>query len=196
MTGYARGERQTSRTKNCLVEAFSSLIRETNYADITVNDIIGRANIGRSTFYRYFQSKADLLVFLHEERFDNLLLSLASESAWLTDSPPQELSGFLKAFRKMGNRQFSFAYILGNDIDYVIHHINKLLSVKFEKSLKDAFVGRESRIPFDVLAQSVSGSYCWVIISWLTGNLNYSPEETADYVHRLSRAAIAEAMVL
>ncbi len=196
MTGYARGERQAARTKTCLVEAFSNLIREKNYADITVNDIIGRANIGRSTFYRYFQSKADLLVFLHEERFDHLLLSLAGESAWLADSPPRELLGFLKAFRNMGNRQFSLAYMLGSDIDYVIHHINKLLSVKFEKSLKRAFAGRESRIPFDVLAQSISGSYCWVIISWLTGNLKYSPDETADYVHRLSRAAISEALVL
>ena len=52
-------------------------------------------------------------------------------------------------------------------------------------------------VPFEAKGQHNPGfwSYCWVIISWLTGNLKYSPEETADYVHRLSRAAISEALV-
>ncbi|MCG8634169.1 MAG: TetR/AcrR family transcriptional regulator [Desulfobacterales bacterium] len=196
MRGYSRGERQAVRTKTSLVTAFSVLLRERNYADITVTDIITRADTGRSTFYRYFKSKADLLVFLHGDRFDKLLASLASEPAWLDDVPPRELISFLTMFRGMGERPFSLAYMLGNDMDYVIHHINRLLSVKFEKNLRAAFAHRTTRIPFDVLSLSIAGSYCWVIISWLKGDIEYSPEEAAAYVHRLARAAIRSAMVL
>lgn len=196
MTGYTRGERQALRTRRAIVNAFSALIREKNYADITVNDIIGRADAGRSTFYRYFRTKADLLIYLHEERFDNLLGSLSSASAWMSASPPPELQRFLEMFRELGkNRQFSLAYMLGNDIDYVIHHINRLLSAKFEKSLYTAFGEEKTGIPIAILARSVAGSYCWIVISWLTGEIRGDADAVAAWIHRLARASVREALI-
>ncbi|MCB9106061.1 MAG: helix-turn-helix transcriptional regulator [Anaerolineales bacterium] len=48
----------------------TQLIHEKNYTAIAISDITERANTGRSTFYRYFQTKADLLVSLHEDIFN------------------------------------------------------------------------------------------------------------------------------
>src|ERR1700754_2801037 len=55
-------DRRMLRTKKCLADALKQLILEKDYDSITVQDIIDRANIGRSTFYTHYESKEQLLV--------------------------------------------------------------------------------------------------------------------------------------
>ncbi|MFC4599039.1 TetR/AcrR family transcriptional regulator [Cohnella hongkongensis] len=56
-----KADRRVSRTRHFLHEALLSLIQEKGYEAITVQDIIDRANVGRSTFYAHFYDKRDLL---------------------------------------------------------------------------------------------------------------------------------------
>ena len=189
-SGYPRGARQAERTRNAILDAFSDLLKEKVYSEISVTHIIDAANIGRSTFYRHFDSKADLLVRIHGERFEVLTASLAREDAWLAPQPPAALVSFLSAFYRGSRREVSLSYMLGNDMDYLIGRITGLLSETFEQSLGTAFAGRKTAVPFDVLARSVAGSYCWIIISWLRGDINYGPEAVAGFVHGLARSSV------
>jgi AcrR family transcriptional regulator len=50
------------RTRNLLHRALRELILEKGYDRITVQDILDRADVGRSTFYAHFQGKDDLLL--------------------------------------------------------------------------------------------------------------------------------------
>jgi AcrR family transcriptional regulator len=53
--------RDVQRTRRLLLNSLIDLILERGYETITVQDIIDRANVGRSTFYAHFQDKEDLL---------------------------------------------------------------------------------------------------------------------------------------
>src|SRR5215218_9787371 len=55
-------DRRIQRTRQLLLDALSALILEKGYEAMTVQDVIDRANIGRSTFYVHFQDKEDLLL--------------------------------------------------------------------------------------------------------------------------------------
>src|SRR5215467_11795329 len=55
-------DRRIQKTKNLLHEALGSLIREKPYDSIVVQEILDRANVGRSTFYMHFQDKDELLI--------------------------------------------------------------------------------------------------------------------------------------
>lgn len=55
-------DRRMIRTKKCLADALKQLIVEKDYDSITVQDIIDRANVGRSTFYTHYENKEQLLV--------------------------------------------------------------------------------------------------------------------------------------
>ncbi|HWB91303.1 MAG TPA: TetR/AcrR family transcriptional regulator [Puia sp.] len=57
-----KDDRRTLRTKRSLAEALKQLILEKGYEDVTVQDIIDKADVGRSTFYAHYESKDQLLV--------------------------------------------------------------------------------------------------------------------------------------
>lgn len=54
-------DRRVQRTRTALYDALVALIRERPYDQIRVDDILERANVGRSTYYAHFRSKDDLL---------------------------------------------------------------------------------------------------------------------------------------
>lgn len=192
--GLQRGERQAQRTKKALETAFGELLQEKHYHEITIGDITERANIGRSTFYRYFQTKADVLVSLHVHIFNRFSLGLSSAAVWLADEPPPQLVTFLQQYEQVDNLPMSLSYKLGKDVDYVMRTINDLLSRQFEESLHRSFSEADSTIPFTLLAQSIAGTYNRLMLSWfMTDSRTLTATQLAEYIHRLTRAAIQEA---
>lgn len=57
-----KDDRRVQRTRQLLLDALLSLIREQGFEALSVQDIIDRANVGRATFYAHFDNKEDLLV--------------------------------------------------------------------------------------------------------------------------------------
>jgi AcrR family transcriptional regulator len=74
-----RTDRRVRKTRRQLHEALLSQILEKKYDSITVQDVLDRADVGRSTFYAHFRGKDELLV----AGFQNLktLLEAAESSA-------------------------------------------------------------------------------------------------------------------
>jgi AcrR family transcriptional regulator len=54
-------DRRISRTKRLLHGALSALLHEKPYDAIAVKEILGRADVGRSTFYAHYRDKDELL---------------------------------------------------------------------------------------------------------------------------------------
>src|SRR6185437_13788204 len=54
-------DRRIEKTRRLLHEALALLTREKPYEEIAVQEILDRANVGRSTFYMHFRGKDDLL---------------------------------------------------------------------------------------------------------------------------------------
>jgi AcrR family transcriptional regulator len=54
-------DRRSARTRRAILSVFVTLVIERRYDSITVGDIVGKADVGRSTFYEHFRSKDDLL---------------------------------------------------------------------------------------------------------------------------------------
>jgi len=60
------------RTQGAVLAAFQQLLREREYADISVTDICRRADIVRKTFYNNFRSKDDVIRCLIQQNFQAL----------------------------------------------------------------------------------------------------------------------------
>jgi len=59
---HEKKDRRVRRTRQLLQSALLALLKEKRYEDISVQDIIERADVARSTFYVHYVDKDDLLV--------------------------------------------------------------------------------------------------------------------------------------
>lgn len=67
---------RTRRTRDRLSSALVELIREKPIEAVTVQDVLARARVGRSTFYLHFRDKNDLLLSLLEMFLEHMSTAL------------------------------------------------------------------------------------------------------------------------
>lgn len=84
------------RTKQKLAEALVELCEEKNYYDITVWDICNRAQLYRSTFYRYYETKDEMLREIEHEYLEMTRSLTKSLGDFRMDAPEEQMQIFLK----------------------------------------------------------------------------------------------------
>src|SRR6185295_12736682 len=60
------------RSRRRIVEAAEELVRERSFAQLTVDEVMARAGIGRTLFYRHFDDLGDLLLRAAAEAIEEL----------------------------------------------------------------------------------------------------------------------------
>ena len=100
-------DQSTEFLKGCLADALFKLLREKDYDKITVGEIVASANVSRATYYRYFQSKDELLLYKINHLTDE----------WLGTVEQQEtlsFERFLALYLQLiyDNRSYSGCYIM------------------------------------------------------------------------------------
>ncbi len=63
------------QTKKKIIDAFSKLVSERSYDEVTVEMIIQEADVGKTTFYRYFHDKADVMSERFKMIYDEAIIS-------------------------------------------------------------------------------------------------------------------------
>jgi AcrR family transcriptional regulator len=185
-------DRRIQRTRKLLQEALLAVILEKGYEAVTVQDVIDRANVGRSTFYAHFEDKEAL--FLSE--FENLRTTfehhLLSQPA--TDTSPWALSlvmfqhaqGNLKLYTALAGKQ-------GGSL--ALRHLQKYLSALLRNHLKLQFSQIENPpVPPDILALYLVSTFISLLTWWLDNNLPCSAERMNEMFRTLTQPGVEAVM--
>lgn len=86
--------RKKERTRHAIEDAAIELFSKRGYDATTIEDIAGRAEIAPSTFFRYFTSKADVILGDQNERLPALQQAIVDRPA--LDSDIEALRGALQ----------------------------------------------------------------------------------------------------
>ena len=188
-------DRRIQRTQGLLQGALIELISERGYDAITIQDIVDRANVGRTTFYKHYNSKEDLFMSCHEAIVSDFHLSplhpLSNEELLSPEVPPQ----MIFAFKHLEQRRARLYPIFqGKDSQLILRQIRDRSAREIEANLRAAFRERESIIPLEMLANYLVGAQIALVQWWLEKRRSHPPEKLAQTFHRLQRAAIRDAL--
>ena len=84
-----RETRERSRAR--IVEATVDLVRERSYSELNVGEIMERAGIGRTLFYRHFDDLGDLLLLIAREPIDELYEAQVALAATRVGPDPENV---------------------------------------------------------------------------------------------------------
>lgn len=173
-------DRRVQKTRKLLKDALIELITEKDYESITVQEILDRANVGRSTFYAHFQYKDQLLYSCFEdidELFEQLnkRVSEARKNSEGVDDVNLTLNLFQFAER---NHRF-FKALLGkrsNGVfnkhfyDYLFTHIKEHLKLPMPREKHDS-------LQSEIMAHYLVSAFIGILIWWVDNNMPCTAEE-------------------
>ena len=177
-----RQDRRSQRTQQALMDALIALLAVKRYDEISVNDIIERANGGRSTFYAHYQAKDDLLKRGFERALGMLIqqvgISEAGQGLRLDIAPLfRHAQGHYEIYRTL---------VWGSGFDVLTRDGHAALSAKFQESLARFLSGKaEPSIPIAILAYSLAGTLLLLLKWWLDNKMPYSAEDMDEIFQQL-----------
>ena len=185
-------DRRIRRTRKLLQDALLELILEKGYAAVTVQDVIDRANVGRSTFYAHFQDKESLFLSEFEAlqmQFEHHLTRMP-----MTDASPWGLS--LMMFQHAQSQRQLYKALAGKEAgSVVLEYLRKFLSAVLFDHLKPQFSKRKTpQIPPEILAHYLVSTFIALLTWWLDHDLPYSAERMNDMFRQLTQPGVEAVM--
>ena len=173
---------RVQRTRDALGDALIALMQEKPFDTITVQDVLDRAHVSRSTFYSHYSDKDDLLMSDAEEFFEALSMGLSAHGekservfpvreffSHLSDAQP-----FYKALVKSGRLQ--------ENMDLARGHFARGI----ERRLAE--LPRSRSIPpheLPAIAFTHAGALLSLLAWWLDRGMRESPAEMDALFHRM-----------
>ena len=185
-------DRRVQKSRTLLCEALKSLVIEKDYDKIAVQEIIERANVGRSTFYTHFSHKDELLMSsIHE-----MLSSVPAMGSVTQGHRSEKLIWFsLPVFKAIGHHRHSGEARMGPRGRAILHgYLQQVLATRIaEEAKKDlqASLKRAGPIPRDLLVQHVASTFILVLDWWVESRSKLPPEEVNDLFRSLVLPALS-----
>lgn len=184
----------SDQTKHALSVALKELMEQKPIDKITISELTERCGIRRQNFYYHFEDIYDLLRWMFQEEAVSLLEQYEGSLLW------QE--GLLQLFHYIEANKAVCLCALGSvgqehlkrffeaHIYTLIHHTIEHISVEIGVQNDHAF---EEDI--DLLTHFYVVAMAGLIVSWLRGEVEKTPEELIDFVDRLLQDLIQGAKI-
>jgi AcrR family transcriptional regulator len=184
VTDEALEDRRVVKTRTAINQALMDLVGEREYDDITVGDIIGRADGGRSTFYQHYQNK--------DEVFRAVVMGgmEACADAAVGGEHQAYLSDWLQIFwdnRKSGRVMLTAS----NTRQFISRALAELLCERLERAA--AAGSKTPPIPNRLVAVQIAEGQLGLISAWLNGQGAATSQALAEAITLNSKAQVRAA---
>ena len=189
-------DRRIRRSREALHRALIALVLEKGYETVTIQDIVARADVGRSTFYAHFDSKEDLLTSGMAELRTLLLAHQEAALAGRGGLDARSL-GFSRAlFEHVPSyREVYRALVSERGSAIVLNRLRGLLADLVRRDLAAMAPPEEGGpVPRSALVHFVVGALIAMLTWWTERNCDLPPASVDAMFRRLTIPALAAAL--
>jgi AcrR family transcriptional regulator len=176
------------RTRDALGDALIALMQEKPFDTITVQEVLERAHVSRSTFYSHYSDKDDLLMSDAEEFFEALSMALSAH-----DDKSDRVFPVKEFFTHLANVQpFYKALVKSGKFQENMELARGHFARGIERRLSE--LPRAGSIPANELtaiAFTHAGALLSLLTWWLDRGMREPPEQMDHLFHRMVWNGIA-----
>ncbi len=172
-------DRRQKKTRQAVFDAFTSLLEKKSYSNITVQEIIDEADIGRSTFYAHFETKDELLRALCTEIFDHVF-STELEKERTHDF--SQRCGVVEAeithilYHLQDSRRYIRSILSSESGELFMRYFKEHLEKLFENAVGE----QNADIPRDYMLNHMICDFAETVRWWMR-NEGYTPEDISRF---------------
>lgn len=177
-------DRRQRKTREAIFNAFIELLAKKHFNQITVGEIISKADIGRATFYAHFETKDFLLKELCEELFCHIFDSIEqgeNRRKYIFDcnAPPSVILHLLQHLQKNDNNVLELLACENNELFLRYFKENLVQMVENQSYL---FEGKKpDSVPSDYWSNHIINTLVETIRWWINKGVKESPESIYKY---------------
>lgn len=204
-------DRRVQKTRKLLQDALIELVAEKGYESVSIQEILDRANVGRSTFYSHFQDKDQLLHSILDhldelfEQHKKQLLEATKDVGKLDNTDLlHSFSPTLNLFQFVGQNHRFFKAMLANRgygifakpvYDYVFAHVHGILTKPMRDDtlthLHEPLKMLRSREKFSSLESEIAAHYfvsalMGILVWWVEKDMPCTAEEIDSLFRELA----------
>jgi AcrR family transcriptional regulator len=166
---------EKSSPRALVLGAFHALLAEKGYGKLTVQDILERARIGRTTFYVHFTSKEDVL--------RNSINNLRDWLVWSVEEQEKRtspLSFTLAYYQHIISHHDIYDHFIGCEDFYTFEcYFQRMLKELVLSEIRSSKHSSDQGLKAELIAQYIAGSI-WATSTWWLERKQLSAEEMND----------------
>lgn len=177
-------DRRQRKTREAIFSAFSKLLMHNSYSQITVQEIIDGADVGRTTFYAHFPTKDDLLREMCAEIFAHVFSEAPEEElthdfSMASDDPEERVTHILYHLCEHGRTMVVLLTCESGELfqRYFNQHFNELVT----QHILNESIQKNTGLPESFLTDHIASSFVNLVRWWLKNDMKQPPEEIAQY---------------
>lgn len=175
-------DRRQRKSREAIFRAFTELLARKSFHQITVEQIIQRADVGRATFYAHFETKDTLLRELNRELFCHIFDAAEGENHRHIFECEAPQSPFLHLFQHLSGNDHQILMLLCSPS-------NELFRESFQSELEGLIRreyhwvsgGKAKELPEDFWVHHVAVTLVQTICWWLKNGKKETPEQICGY---------------
>lgn len=179
-------DRRQRRTREAIFNAFTALLSHKDFSQITVGEIIDRADIGRATFYSHFETKDYLLKELCQELFCHVFDAVKPENREHKHIFHCEAEGsvFLHLLQHLHNNDHHILKLLaGQRNPLFIEYFRSNLRTLVADQLPMFAEKKDPMLPESFWINHITATFIETVWWWIDNGLRESPEVIAEYFY-------------
>jgi AcrR family transcriptional regulator len=170
------------RTRDALGDALVALMQEKPFDSITVQEVLDRAHVGRSTFYAHYSDKDDLLMSDADEFFELVSMSLSAQGdASDRVFPVKEFFSHIANAREFVNALSSSGRMEAN-MELARGHFARGIERRLGELPRGQAIAEPER---GAIAFAHAGALLSLMKWWVDRGMKQSPAEMDELFHRI-----------